>query len=567
MGGWLFATNLTSYRALVGTTEEFARFNAAILAANAISSERGPSNSAMGATPETQSELMEKLAEKRASTDAVVAELWTKFANELENSPLMKLHMSNLQLELSRGRDAIDTVIKTPTEQRKSDMVSRSIEAMFRAADAAMTLRNALAQSTIMRQPEVTTEVLMASTANDLREYEGRVGSYVVMMLTSNNDHAHLHSLEHVEARLTQMHATLIYFAAPYFATTEVQQQLRTVSDDFFNKGLNLAKETGRRFGPGNAMTAADFTAQYVPLMASSEKLREIISEASFDRITARRDAALRAVVYSTVLSLIGLMVITGIALVFRTRLFKPLMSLHHQIMQVAQGDYTEPGKMARTSPEANQMYAGLTVLRSELRHKAELEEAQIELAKQLKQLSETDPLTGLPNRRAVSAKADELIKICDAAGEGLGIVMLDVDHFKQINDTYGHEVGDIVLQEIAAALPREVRTSDVFARQGGEEFLMLLGHVDQTTCLIVAEKLRAALERMEIAQYPHIRVTGSFGVAVRPPGSALSFQELVTAADHQLYRAKRLGRNRVCSASQGRTQMRDKAKSIAAII
>jgi diguanylate cyclase (GGDEF)-like protein len=127
-----------------------------------------------------------------------------------------------------------------------------------------------------------------------------------------------------------------------------------------------------------------------------------------------------------------------------------------------------------------------------------------------------------------------------------LAAVLLDLDHFKQINDVHGHKTGDEVLTAIGALLTQSLRTSDFAARYGGEEFLILLPDTDKEGAMITAEKLRTAMERRGFSHMT--TVTGSFGVAVLPDDGD-GIDQLIREADRALYRAKARGRNRVEAA------------------
>jgi diguanylate cyclase (GGDEF)-like protein len=157
-----------------------------------------------------------------------------------------------------------------------------------------------------------------------------------------------------------------------------------------------------------------------------------------------------------------------------------------------------------------------------------------------------SDALTGLPNRRA----ADETLKRMTAhAGRQLSplsAVLLDLDHFKQINDIHGHEQGDRALAAIGRILSSTLRASDFAARYGGEEFLALLPDTDREAARAVAEKLRAAIAGAEIADIGSL--TASFGVAALPEDAG-ECEELMRKADRALYAAKAAGRNRVKTA------------------
>ena len=157
-----------------------------------------------------------------------------------------------------------------------------------------------------------------------------------------------------------------------------------------------------------------------------------------------------------------------------------------------------------------------------------------------------TDLLTGLPNRRAMHQRFDEEIARCRRQKQTFGLVVFDIDLFKQINDTCGHHVGDIVLRHIAAVLDKHKRGEDVLGRIGGEEFLVILPQHSRGECIHAAERLRKAVEGArshEEMATPTATISG--GVAIFPEDGD-DWDRLYMAADRRLYRAKRAGRNQV---------------------
>ncbi len=154
-----------------------------------------------------------------------------------------------------------------------------------------------------------------------------------------------------------------------------------------------------------------------------------------------------------------------------------------------------------------------------------------------------SDALTGLPNRRAADETIKRMVAHAGRTVSPLAVVLLDLDHFKRVNDVYGHEQGDKALAAIGQALTGTLRASDFAARYGGEEFLALLPDTDRTGALGVAEKLRRAIERTEITGVGSI--TASFGISVLPD-DAVEPEYLLRKADRALYAAKARGRNRV---------------------
>jgi diguanylate cyclase (GGDEF)-like protein len=170
-----------------------------------------------------------------------------------------------------------------------------------------------------------------------------------------------------------------------------------------------------------------------------------------------------------------------------------------------------------------------------------------------LKELALTDPLTGLPNRRAIEDWAVRQLNGAARYGFSFWVALADIDHFKAVNDTYGHEAGDIVLKNFSEILRTNSRRSDICSRIGGEEFLFVLTHASQKDAFTVVERIRTQLEatKFNFDGATHT-VTGSFGVAGFQGTVAPDFNRLVSLADAALYSAKRLGRNRVEIATAG---------------
>ena len=163
-------------------------------------------------------------------------------------------------------------------------------------------------------------------------------------------------------------------------------------------------------------------------------------------------------------------------------------------------------------------------------------------------QLALTDSLTGLYNRRYLSAHLEGQLQRAEASGKVLSLLMFDIDHFKEVNDTYGHAAGDDVLCELARRAEQNVRSFDTVARYGGEEFVVVMQDTEIEVAQTVAERLRIdlaatpyALKSVDTEQ----SVTVSVGVAVVENGN-YNAQDLLERSDKALYEAKSLGRNRV---------------------
>jgi diguanylate cyclase (GGDEF)-like protein len=164
-------------------------------------------------------------------------------------------------------------------------------------------------------------------------------------------------------------------------------------------------------------------------------------------------------------------------------------------------------------------------------------------------ELSLQDPLTGLANRRHFRAVLEKEIDVVARSGESALLLMLDIDHFKKINDTHGHQAGDMVLQAVAKCLATCIRPMDTVARYGGEEFAIVLPVCPVSFGETIAERIRATVQAMPIQVGPQLslNVTISIGGAYAPEWVRSTTALWTERADVQLYRAKAEGRNRVC--------------------
>jgi two-component system, cell cycle response regulator len=168
----------------------------------------------------------------------------------------------------------------------------------------------------------------------------------------------------------------------------------------------------------------------------------------------------------------------------------------------------------------------------------------------ELDRISRTDALTGLYNRRHLEERLQEVDSAAIRHNHALAVLMLDIDHFKRINDAEGHQGGDEVLREITCRFKQEVRGEDVLGRWGGEEFLVILAQTDITGVNPLAERIRMAVADQPFVLGDHQRVvTISAGCAAGPPGD---IDALIRRADAALYHAKKAGRNRVMVAGLG---------------
>lgn len=190
------------------------------------------------------------------------------------------------------------------------------------------------------------------------------------------------------------------------------------------------------------------------------------------------------------------------------------------------------------------------------IRHQVRQEDTLQALTQDLSKRSETlehealtDALTGMHNRRYFDDAVAEYLDQFRRIDKPLGLMILDLDHFKNVNDTYGHDVGDEVLRQVARCLQEFTRYHDVVARLGGEEFAVVAPNMNKESLFKLADRIRNAISSLNIRTgNVHLRVTMSIGLAIWDHRETA--EDLYKRADMQLYQAKRTGRNRVCAAA-----------------
>jgi diguanylate cyclase (GGDEF)-like protein len=164
------------------------------------------------------------------------------------------------------------------------------------------------------------------------------------------------------------------------------------------------------------------------------------------------------------------------------------------------------------------------------------------------RRLALQDDLTGLNNRRFIFEVLGQQLALAERHGWPMALLIVDVDHFKRVNDTHGHLIGDQVLRELAACIRSRLRAQDIAGRWGGEEFIVLLPDTDATGATVLAEDLRVAVQQLRCLdpQGRPLPLTVSIGLHAQPQPTSRQRDELLAAADQAMYQAKRLGRNRV---------------------
>ncbi len=225
-----------------------------------------------------------------------------------------------------------------------------------------------------------------------------------------------------------------------------------------------------------------------------------------------------------------------------RKKIINPLKILRQQTAEIIKGESVVTGTHQYPDNEIGEIASDIAQLTEKELYRKNKQLS--ELNKELEKLSTTDKLTGLPNRRKIENELDKTFSLWKRYRRPFTLLMIDIDDFKKINDSYGHQVGDVVLAELGRIFRRILRNTDVPSRWGGEEFLILCPETGRDEGIKIAEKIRSAVEDHDFGLGE--KVTVSVGVCEAKDNTSLN--ALLKEVDDKMYEAKRSGKNRVCA-------------------
>lgn len=545
-------TEWSTYRSGANSVPALRKLRLALLAMEKISAERGPANTVMGAGAPLAPELQARLTDARARSDAALNQLRT--ALETDSKLRQSWAMDKVRLVqqgLVPARANVDRVAHLAPQDRSDVLVVAAVSSMVDLMPLMVRVVSDLSNEADRADPLLRDGLSAVRAVASLREYAGQVGSRFAAPLIA---HRQLSQDEVIEiGRLygrIELLRTFIggqlgsYSRAPEFATA-----LERVEKEFFDSGfqfLDFLLQIGLKSGDFG-VTPSDLFKFYVPSMASITDLRDLLEQAERHNTRARN---LLILVVS--LTLVACLFFQLLVVLIGRRVVRPLVQATDLVSGLVDGKLEQQIPEGQHRDEIGAMMRALRVLKERMRERNSLAKEREALITQLQTSSNTDFLAGALNRRAFYTHADQQMGVAQRYGRAVSVVLFDIDHFKRINDTYGHQAGDVVLIGVSQCVAQLLRKVDVLARYGGEEFIILLPESDLAQAGAVADKLRAALEEcvFDVEGDRRLKVTASFGVAALAGGEALD--KLTKRADIALYRAKRLGRNRVELAGDG---------------
>ena len=526
-------------------------FTRVLVAADRLSAERGPMNSVLGEEVNPDSPAWHRLSDARKAADDALDAILRPLPGALDFSQDDDLvnAVGRLRLMIKRARRDADDLMRKPRAERTAEAIAYVLRGMFETVNQIRPLSMAAMAKITAEDESLAGPALMAQMLGELREYSGRLASIIMPYVAAKQPltEATQFDLARTRERIVEIWQ-LAGRQAGLFPDDDALAGLRiAVNSTYFVRGMQLvdiAVARGRLTGDFG-ITTGELTDRYVPTLRPIEDLKTGFLQAAFDRLDTQRSHALTWLVVMSIAA--GVIVLATVALIAAARHFvlKPLLSASDHIVALSNGQPLDELKSPTESIEMLRLFDALEGLRVTLGEREQHTE-------QLKVLSETDSLTGLINRRLFDRIGHGDAEF-DRLSRDVSIIMMDLDRFKGINDTYGHLAGDLVLKLAAQIVQGVCRKSDLAARYGGEEIAIVIFDQDAWVAMHIAERIRRDLEAepLVLADGRTIPVTASFGVAQGRRGGS-HWLPLIKAADAALYKAKATGRNRVCQANGG---------------
>ena len=546
---WLFAHEWSTYAAADEALRSFQSYSLALLAMEKVSAERGPSNGVLGEDLPIPAERVAALQKARHASDLQIALLTDSLRRKHCSRCAAELAVvSALQTGLAAARSNVDQLARLARPQRDDHALQGAVNSMIAITPKFLPIVTINTAMVIKGDPNALNCMLVGRLTADLREQAGQLGSHFTSALTVRRPltEEEQFGIERTRGRIEQLRALLD--ARTRSLATAAPEGLARMTEQYFGNGLNyvtsvraLASQPG-----GAGISTAQFAQQYVPTMQAITGFRDNVIVLAQNELRDNRQGALLVLVGTGLAEVLLLALLITIAAGFRRHVIGPFVKATRIIDALARDDLTADIPRISGRREIRGMFDAMRVLKKNSAERIRLEQERMYLIAELANLAQTDPLTHLLNRRAFENHASTMFEDSRGSSQRVALVMFDVDHFKRINDTHGHTVGDDALRIIADLCRAHWQKSDIVARIGGEEFAVLVRVEDAAHVLDLAQRLRKRIAetRVPTGADTSCSITASFGIAVSSDPDESGVMALLKRADHMLYAAKLSGRN-----------------------
>ena len=511
--------------------------------ANKISRERAPANKLMSSNQQDFAKHVLELKLYRLTVD----EQMKKTLEVLKHSNLPNLDLSlvdRLDEALTQGRQQVDAYAALPREQRNAETMDQAILKMFNAWDRSHDVLKDVIAVSEGKDTAVSNFYVQILLLADLRDQAGRAASNVMAHVAFKQPIPETNLARSLQTRRQVMYLwELIDTLQPERDKTEEFKVLhQAVYNEFLAKGLLIVERLMNEsiYHRPYYLTGTQLTEAIVDKFSTVVELQNYLLKYSVEKAIIEKNKAQNILLTTVGISLISIFAALFTMIYARKRVFGPLIQAREILFDLSHSSL-RPNPMDTKDQPANvySLFTAIQQLKQTLQQRDALEF-------RLKNIAHLDSLTGVANRYALN----EYIKLLENQPTQFSetcLMVIDIDHFKQVNDVYGHLMGDQVIQFVAEKLKENIRTSDLLVRYGGDEFIVLIENVGMERALKIAEKIRSEIyeaKPLDNVRCPDLKVSISIGVAI----GATSWMALLEKADRALFQAKEQGKNKVAS-------------------
>ncbi|MGC0154927.1 diguanylate cyclase [Chromobacterium vaccinii] len=550
---WIISSEWSLYHATDDGLEAIRVARLAMVAAERVSYERGPANALLGTVPD-QAKL-KRMSQVRRDSDFALRTLLAALSPGV-SADHRQANQAAQQARrlLTQARGAVDAAAAEPS--RTAGQMMGAVRRMFDVIPPLLEAVAALSSHASAVHPQLANPLSGARLATELREYAGRLGSQLTAALALGRPLTadEKQEVDVLRGRIEQLRSTIKLRLSVPATPPATRLAARQMEQRYFGAGMALVNAVVQAGEQGRAypVDTAGFASHYVPTMATIITLRDAMLTAAAAEALQQHRAALHHLLSAVGLGVIGLLAQLALFFYIRRQLVQPLLAASRLLTDIAQGRLEAAVPEPRRDNEIGEVLRAIAALRRSSLEKRTLEQERQRLIDELTEISRIDFLTGIANRRAFTEAAEAEISRAGRDGTPAALILFDIDHFKQVNDRHGHDVGDAALKHVAAMIARACREGDLAGRYGGEEFVVLTGSGGEAAGAVLAERLRAGIAEtpLRLASGQTLALTASFGVAALDEAHR-TLHSLLQAADHALYAAKRQGRDQVVRAGQ----------------
>ena len=535
----LIVSSYHSYQKADRALTEISALRAVADLANKISRERAPANKVMSSSAVELEENIKELQAYRKEVDLQIEQTSAILATAGFSVQAQALS-SHVKGALAQGRHAVDVYSALPRSERSARQLDQAIQQMFKAWDSCKAIIENVLVHSEAKGTSVSDYYTLILILADLRDQAGRTASNIMAAVTFNEKipEDNLARSLQTQHQAHYLWALVNIIQPEQDKTPEYLALHQQVKAQFLDQGIPIVARLMNEsiHNQAYSLTGTQLTEAIVDKFLTVVNLQSYILDYSVTVAQAQKKQAQQKLILTLLVALICLVAVSFTMIYARNHVFIPLLKARNTILRLAQHQVIE-SKQTPLSAKPITLLDALKELKQVLQQRDALEF-------QLRNIANTDNLTGVSNRLAL----EEYIRYLENKPNQFkhtGLIIIDIDDFKHVNDTFGHIVGDEVIKLIAEKLQLNVRASDLIVRYGGDEFLVLIEHINFPEAWAIANKILQEIGRSElyIAELnQNIRVSVSAGVVV---GGA-SWMSLLEKADKSLFQAKANGKNKV---------------------